>query len=358
MQVPENPILFMNRIYKKIFPAVHRELAYWTSRAQNIENSELRKQALASIDSKTFHCEGGGIYAILSPKRYKEVIRFIVAYQTISDYLDNLCDRSTSLDPADFDLLHQSMIDALSPGQPTQNYYRLREDQQDQGYLEDLVKTCQQVVRQIPDYESVVYPYMIKLAQYYRDLQVHKHVKVEERVPRLTKWFEESQNDLKENISWFEFSACAGSTLGIFCLVAYGLNGVLTESLVKRIYQGYFPYMQGLHILLDYYIDQKEDSREGDLNFCSYYDSEEHMRERFLHFIEETQQRVKNLPNERFHRYIQKGLVGMYLADQKVNQLKSSKIMVKALLHACGGISRFFYFNTKFYRKTKKLAHN
>ena len=29
-------------------------------------------------------------------------IKFIVAYQTISDYLDNLCDRSTSLDPDDF----------------------------------------------------------------------------------------------------------------------------------------------------------------------------------------------------------------------------------------------------------------
>ena len=41
-------------------------------------------------------------------------IKFIVAYQTISDYLDNLCDRSSSLDPQDFAALHESMGDALS----------------------------------------------------------------------------------------------------------------------------------------------------------------------------------------------------------------------------------------------------
>jgi len=53
---------------------------------------------------------------LLAGEKYKEAIRFIVAYQTISDYLDNLCDRSTSSDPADFRALHESMLHALTPG--------------------------------------------------------------------------------------------------------------------------------------------------------------------------------------------------------------------------------------------------
>ena len=32
--------------------------------------------------------------ALLANEKYKEAIRFTVAYQTISDYLDNLCDRT------------------------------------------------------------------------------------------------------------------------------------------------------------------------------------------------------------------------------------------------------------------------
>ena len=67
---------------------------------RSIPNPELRKQALASIEHKTFHCEGGAIMALMANEHYQEAIRFIVAYQTISDYLDNLCDRSTSQDPA------------------------------------------------------------------------------------------------------------------------------------------------------------------------------------------------------------------------------------------------------------------
>lgn len=114
MSVPTMPLTLMAKAYRKIFPYVHKELTYWKKRAESIPDLELRKQAIASINQKTFHCEGGAIMALLANERYKEAIRFIVAYQTISDYLDNLCDRSTSLDPVDFAALHEAMVDALS----------------------------------------------------------------------------------------------------------------------------------------------------------------------------------------------------------------------------------------------------
>ncbi|MFP3361358.1 DUF2600 family protein, partial [Planococcus sp. SIMBA_143] len=80
-----------------VFPIVHQELNGWKKRAEEIPNQELRNQALASIEHKTFHCEGGAILSLLALDKKPETIRFIVAYQTISDYLDNLCDRSVSL---------------------------------------------------------------------------------------------------------------------------------------------------------------------------------------------------------------------------------------------------------------------
>ena len=226
MGIPSDPVTLMIYSYKKVFPAVENELNYWKERAGKIPNEELRKQALASIDSKTFHCEGGAIFALLADEKYTDVISFIVAYQTISDYLDNLCDRSTSQDPLDFRTLHQSMLAALNPDEQLQNYYRFREEQDDGGYLHDLVNTCRRVLSQMQNYPLIKH-HLIELCEYYCDLQVHKHVKVENRIPRLQNWFQAKRDQLPE-MEWYEFSACAGSTLGIFCLVAYG-SGMISK---------------------------------------------------------------------------------------------------------------------------------
>lgn len=347
--IPTSSVSLMGKVYLQIFPQVRQELAYWKSRAEQIPNKELRTQAIASISSKRFHCQGGGVYAILANKRWKDSIRFIVAYQTISDYLDNLCDRSSSLDPSDFRLLHQSMLDALSPQTSAENYYKLRVDQDDGGYLLELVKTCQTILGNVSGYEHIQDTVM-KLCKLYGDLQVHKHVDHKERVPRLTSWFEENKTDCPQ-LSWYEFSAAAGSTLGIFCLVTYTLGGEMSSDLASDIFRGYFPYMQGLHILLDYYIDQNEDQTEADLNFCTYYKSQTDLKERLQYFIKETNKHVQKLPDHHFHEMVQRGLVGLYLGDRKVQDLNSGKTMRKALLDASGGQAKFFHWNTRLYYK-------
>ncbi|MBM7704847.1 tetraprenyl-beta-curcumene synthase family protein [Metabacillus iocasae] len=348
MKIPSHPFWLMKRVYKDILPIVHKELAHWRAFAEKIPNDELRKQALASINEKTFHCEGGGILAILAKEHMSECVRFIVAYQTISDYLDNLCDRSNSLDPHDFAALHESMPDALTIGAPLRNYYRFREDQDDGGYLAALVQTCQQVLTNTLHYPTVS-KHLLELAAYYCDLQVHKHVKVEERVPRLESWFSSYKKNLPK-MEWYEFSACSGSTLGIFCLVAYSFQSTFTEEQALKVKSGYFPYIQGLHILLDYFIDQEEDKAGGDLNFCFYYPHYESMMERFLHFVTEADSHIKGLPNESFHRFINRGLLGVYLSDDKVRSQKEVHTKAKQLIKSGGKLSYFFYVNGRLYR--------
>ncbi|MEC5424879.1 tetraprenyl-beta-curcumene synthase family protein [Virgibacillus sp. C22-A2] len=350
-RIPTSALSFMFTVYRKLFPAVKKELAYWRNRAEEIPNEELRSQAIASIESKRFHCQGGAVYALLAGEKWREAIQFIVAYQTISDYLDNLCDRSTSHDPDDFRLLHQSMIDALSPENKTGNYYELREDQSDGDYLVDLVRTCQNTLRKLNNY-PVVQDYLLKLECMYGELQVHKHVIKEERVLRLTNWH---KTTIESGLSlpWYEYSAAAGSTLGIYCLVGYTLGGNTSKELASKIYNGYFPYMQGLHILLDYYIDQKEDELEAELNFCNYFPTKKTMEERIKFFIEQAHQGVQGLPNHLFHEMVYQGLVGLYLGDPKVKRLDGGKQMKQALLRKSGIKAKFFHLNTKMYYKIK-----
>lgn len=340
----------MYKIYKDVIPTVHRYLKKWKEKALSIPNEELRKQALASIHSKTFHCEGGAIYGLLAEDRKEDAIRFIVAYQTISDYLDNLCDRSTSLDPKDFRALHEAMTDALTPNGNTHDYYRFREEQDDGGYLEELVRTCQNCISTFPNY-SFVERENLGLASLYCDLQVHKHVVHEERVPRLEAWFKEHETSLPP-MTWYEFSACTGSTLGIFCLTSYAATERASSyDFAKKIKEAYFPWVQGLHILMDYFIDQEEDRLGGDLNFCFYYENEEIMMERLEYFFQKANESIGHLPDYKFHRLINNGLIAIYLSDEKVKNDPSLRNKSSRFIRSGGAHTLFFYVNSWLYRR-------
>lgn len=352
MSIPSEPFGLMSKVYRRILPTAHKELAHWKKRAEEIPDLELRRQAIASIEGKTFHCEGGSILAFMSGEEYEEAIKFIVAYQTISDYLDNLCDRSTSLDPEDFSALHESMVVALTVGKEHQDYYRFRQEKNDGGYLQELAETCQNVLEKNPHYSNIK-AYLLELCCYYCDLQIHKHVKVDERIPRLQSWFEKHKSEIPD-MEWYEFSACSGSTLGIFCLVSYGMSREFNEEDARKIKAGYFPYIQGLHILLDYFIDQEEDREGGDLNFCFYYENEADLFERLRHFVQEADKHTEGLPNKRFHQLINRGLLGIYLSDEKVRSQKSVRLLAKEMIKSSGIVSLFFYMNGRAYRKFQK----
>ncbi len=229
------------------------------------------------------------------------------------------------------------------------NYYRYREDQDDGGYLQALVTTCQSVLPELPGFPNVQKA-MHHLANYYCDLQVFKHVEPEKRVDLLESWFADHKDDLP-SMTWYEFSACAGSTLGIFCFAAYAAKDCLSHEEVSQLKAGYFPWVQGLHILLDYFIDQEEDRMEQDLNFVSYYPSDEEMVKRMKHIKEKAEESIRNLPDWKFHKLINKGLIAIYLADKKVQRDKEIKNKAKQFIRFGGLPTLFFYLNSWVFRK-------
>ena len=348
----------MFQTYRKIIPMANRALHTWRTLAEKIPDIELKKQALASIHDKDFHCHGGAILSFLAKENQPDCLQFIVAYQTISDYLDNLCDRSTSLDPEDFAALHESLQHALRPEiDVTQiNYYRLRDEQDDGGYLQQLVIACQNELRKTKHY-SKIKEKLEALALVYCELQIYKHICVTKREARLTQWFDDYQaTHAIPPLEWYEFSACAGSTLGIFTLVSYAFNDALSMQKIEEIEKGYFPYTQGLHILLDYFIDQEEDRLEGDLNFCAYYPSEEQMTKRLLHFIDKSNEYIVGIPNAKFHRMISHGLLGIYLSNPKARSNKEIRKLSKQFIKHAGGTAKFFYCNGRAYQLIKRMG--
>lgn len=352
MTAPRNLAAMTTRIFLDVRPRVHHHLQAWTARAGAIPDPELRRQALMSIGAKSFHCEGGGIYALLAGDNFEEAVRFIVAYQTISDYLDNLCDRSTSQDPEDFRALHESMPQALVPGSDRTDWYRLHAERDDGGYLAELVETCRGVLRRVPSYGSVA-PGLLRLAGLYGDLQVHKHVRPDDRLPRLEAWFATHKNGVPD-LRWYEFAAATGSTLGIFCLVSSAFREGLSEAEAGQVEKSLFPWVQALHILLDYLVDQEEDRQGGDLNFCSYYSGEEDLLDRMKWIFIRAEEAVRGLPETPFHRMIIRGLLGIYLADRKVDRQAPVRRMARKLVRIGGPAAVFFFLHCLAYRRFRE----
>mgnify|MGYP001304124064 CR=1 FL=1 len=346
---PRGPFSLMKRVYKFVLPEVRAELGRWRERANGIPDRELRKQALDSMASKEFHCIGGGVYAAANLEQRHVLIPLIVALQTISDYLDNLCDRSTSLDPGDFRLLHRSMLDAVTPEAPMPDYYALREERDDGGYLPALVRQCRDSIAALPSYGKVQ-PYVAELVGLYADLQVYKHIERSEREPRLLEWW--SGHSAKHpQLLWNEFAAATGSTLGMFMLFLAASDPELEDGQAEEIRNRYFPSICGLHILLDYLIDQAEDREGGDLNFCTYYPDERTLNERMERMVQAARKSADELPFGHFHRMIVEGLVALYLSDPKVAGQRDVMATAKRLMKGSPWTRVFFWLNSHWIRK-------
>jgi tetraprenyl-beta-curcumene synthase len=350
---PRGPISLMARVYRYVLPAVSAELESWLSLARAIPDPELRTQAVASLTTKRFHCIGGAVYAMLRPDERAVLIPLIVSLQTISDYLDNLCDRSTSMEADDFRQLHLSMHDAVDPSAPLKDYYAYRTEREDGGYLRALVETCRRCIARLPAY-AAVQPHVGELVGLYGNLQVHKHIRREEREPALLAWWETHRETYPE-LGWNEFAAATGSTLGMFFLFSAAADPEVDEHKAKGLRDTYFPYVCGLHILLDYLIDREEDRLGGDLNFCEYYEDDRHTVERIGWVAEQARNRVRTAESRRFHSMIVEGLLALYLSDPKVRRQPGVSVVTKQLMQNSPWTRLFFWVNSVWIRKRQGI---
>lgn len=338
---------FLYRLFRRVMPLVRAELAGWRARAQAIPDALLREQALASLRDKQFHADGGSVYAAACPEHMHNLVQAIVSLQTISDYLDNLCDRAGVTDPTAFRVLHQSLQDAVHPGTAPSDYYRHYAHREDGGYLASLVETCQKALAQLPHYGAVE-AQVDWYARRYSELQEHKHAPVEERERRLLNW---SRQHLAAypGVTWHEWAAAAGSTLGMFALFLAATETVSPAD-VQRLHRQYFPYICGLHILLDYWIDAEEDEAHGDFNFVACYRDPATAWERIEQFAAEGVERCADIPGGIIHRYVVHGLMGMYLSDPKT-RTAAHLAASRRRIYRFGVTPVLFYYATHLYRR-------
>ncbi|MDF2522661.1 MAG: hypothetical protein K0R31_302 [Clostridiales bacterium] len=325
-------ISLVYKFVKTVFPEVDKQLNHWNERCSQISNDMLYTQALESISNKKFHAQGGSVFALYPNTDMQTTTKFIVSFQTISDYLDNLCDRAGVQNEESFRQLHQSMLDAVDLTRPLNDYYKYYPFKDDGLYLRSLVEECRSQIAKLPSFDKISES-LIKYIKLYSNLQTYKHLAKNIREEQLIAWASKYSSDYPDITCW-EFSAATGSTLGMFVLFSAASDPNLKTEDVKALNAAYFPWISGLHILLDYYIDAREDLREGDLNFTYYYKDLKCCEDRLSYFISRSLECCEDLPYPDFHVTVIKGLLAMYLSDPKaewgLNSIISKNLIKKS----------------------------
>src|ERR1700734_4377112 len=73
--------------------AVSREVEVWRGRAATIPDHTLRQDALSSLESKRGNTDGAALFWTLPDRRRPQLLRLLVTYEIMCDFLDNVSER-------------------------------------------------------------------------------------------------------------------------------------------------------------------------------------------------------------------------------------------------------------------------
>ena len=323
----------MARFLGVVVPKASQRLSALRVQAERIPDPRLRAEALASIDYKAYHVQGGAILAtFLSGDAVDRYVDIVVPLETIYDYLDNLCDRLGDVPPAAFATLHEALVDALAPERSLRDYYRDGPALDDGGYLRGLVEAVRAGVAKLPNYAAVA-ERSAEAAFFYRDLQSLKHLPPVERERCCEQWYADNRERFPD-LYWWEFAASCGSSLPVFAMLFLASDPRIDAREVATTFDAYFPSVSSVHIMLDYFIDQAEDREHRELNFVACYPSSAVAVERVGGLVRAAGTGLRALAHGEWHEFVLRAMCLFYLTHRKVYEQRldrESAAMLAAL---------------------------
>ena len=294
----------------------------------------MRNEALDSIAHKSDHAHGAALFSVLPRQRDLRLLRLLVAYQTLWDYLDNISERCAS--PGASDRLHRALVDALDPAAPTSDYYEGQSANDDGGYVRTLVRSCQRSCGTLPSYQ-LVRPLVLEGAARCAVQTVNHDPLQQRREAGLKRWADTEFQD-EDSLWWFELTAAASAYLP-HPLLALACDPELDVTVVVRTQAAYFPWVSLALAMLDSYVDQAEDRRTAAHSYIAYYGEETTAIARVCEVVRRAICEVCTLPEGERHAIVVAAMVAMYLSKNaaRVSEMRAS---TRELLRAGGLVSQ------------------
>jgi tetraprenyl-beta-curcumene synthase len=295
-------------------PGVSRELRRWRARALQIPEGVVRDDALSALDRKRGNTTGAALFCVLPPHRSLPLLRLLVTYQVMWDFLDCASESGAGAGQANGLQLHRALVDALNPAGPIADYYALHPWPEDGGYLRGLVEACRQCCRQLPSFQEVR-PVLMREARRANVQAINHDPDPARREADLRSWVAHEYPD-RHDVSWYELAGGAGAGLAIYALLVLASEPRCADAEIDRAYHAYFPWTSTLATMLDSFVDQVDDEANGDHCYVAYYRTAEHATRRIAWLVDRCLLETHTLRNSEGHTLIAACMVAMYLSRQ------------------------------------------
>jgi tetraprenyl-beta-curcumene synthase len=290
---------------------VSRELAHWRLRALSIPDPVLRRDALAAIEGKRGNIYGAALFWTLPARRSPDLLRLLVAYEILADFLDCASERGAYAGTSNGLQLHRALIEALDPSLALSDYYRQHPWKDDGGYLRALVQSCRGACARLPSYVSAR-PLLLRAAGLAQVLALNHEPDPRKRDAGLRGWAG-THFPRDGELAWFELSGGASAWLTILALLALAAETELDERHIAETYAAYLPWVSLSGTLLDSYGDIAEDAANAAHSYVAHYPSTEIATRRVAEIVKRSMREVAALPNGERHVLILSAMIAMYL---------------------------------------------
>jgi tetraprenyl-beta-curcumene synthase len=272
----------------------------------------IREDALRAITEQRTHVDGAVLFSVLPRARSPHLLRLLVAYEIIWDYLDNINERSASAGVANGLALHCALVDALDPQRPIADYYRHSPRCDDGGYLRALVMACRAHCERLPSYAPLRL-HLIREAVRGQICALNHAPDASERDALLGAWAKREFPQGHE-AQWFELTAAASTNLTVFALLALASEPICLEGVITQAADAYFPWISVLTAMLDSYVDQHEDVASGSHSYIAHYLTDELAIERLGQLMRRCLAEARALSDGEKHVVIAGCMFAMYLS--------------------------------------------
>ncbi len=266
------------------------------------------------------------------------LLRLLVTYQVLWDYLDSIGEHAPSSGPPNAPQLHFALVHALEPDAPLCDYQRHYGDgREDGGYLAALVDACREACLRLPSFHRVR-PLLLAEAARVEVQAINHDPHAPTRELNLRAWVAR-EFPAGDRLQWFELAAAAGANISIYALLSLAAEPACSENEISTTYAAYFPWAGALATMLDGFVDQREDSANGEHSYLAYYPSPELATKQIARLIDRALHEAAALSNPDRHRLLLACMVAMYLSKDTA-RTPESRDATEHLVSAGGSLTK------------------
>jgi tetraprenyl-beta-curcumene synthase len=310
---------------------VSREVERWRARAAAIPDPRLRADALSALGRKRGSIDGAALFWILPEERSTDLLRVLVAYEVLADYLDCVSERGAGLGIENGRQLHLALVEAVDLGPPTprmSDYYRYHCSGEDGGYARALVESCRAGCERLPSYEPMR-PFMMRAAGHSGVLGLNHEPDPARRERALREW---AGDPGPVEQRWYERSAGSSAWVTVLAMLALAaaprraVGAWVQNDEVARTYDTYVHWIAPTGAMLDSFADILEDRCSGDHSYVAHYPSIEVATDRIGKLVRRSRSEARMLPGGARHSVLVSAMIAFFLSkdSSRAPELRAS----------------------------------